>query len=398
MVGRKRRFTALITTLACLGLISGPSGVSLAAGSDVDADFRDPNESGDGYQIVILKDQSPVKGFSYLMDGSQQASWGKTCSSISDDPCAGDPGGTSFQALLQPCATANQLDCISEFGVSTEANAITPANFIGNFPTTGRHDFSGDPALKLPTGGPPTLWSVPSKPHAGGSTYMVQVQTSGGFQSGEYGLSEFGIEIQPIELVPDICIPGQGTQSCDEDQGLGFYDIPISDIEYDDDGNELPRQTRWGLASRVSMSNNDCIVLAQDQCARRHAFPSDARFAIKVRLSQSPKGWLHGRISKPEVQINSISGSAVEVSVIANTVKTPVVATSTPWSNLPTTLQDAYRATGGFRGASSGTRNPRQTPETQPEARNSISAPSSYSTTGMAELLAWLPYINDKST
>ncbi len=371
---------------------------AIAAGTDIDADFRDPNEASPGYQIVILKDQSPVAGFSYLMDGSQPGSWGVTCSSIETDPCSGDHTGVWYKALLQPCQNETQLDCISGFGAASEANEVSPASFLGNFPTVGRHDFSGDPSIKLPTGGPSTLWLVPSLPHSGGAVYMVQVQTGGMFQNGSFSMSEFGIEIFPIELVDDICPHGdRWPPPCPEDQGLGFYDVPIADIEYDDEGNELPRRTQRGLAARVSGSNYDCVFLAQNQCARRHAFPQDARFNLKVRLSQSPKGWLHGRISKPNVAINPLSGSAVELDVTASTVKTPVVATSTPWSNLPSVLQDAYRATGGFKGGPAGTRN-RPTFESGPEIRNAISAPTSYSETGMEELIAWIPYINDKST
>ena len=393
-LGRFRRVSAGLLAFVCLGLVANPGTMSRAAGPDVDADFRDPNESGDGYQIVILKDQSPVGGFSYLMNGDVA----KLCTSLDDPNCEGDRSQINYRALLQPCTSSDQLDCISGFGSATETNELTPASFIGNFPTTGRHDFSPDPSVKLPKPGPATLWSIPSLPHAGGTTYMVQVQTSGGYRGSEFVMSEFGVEIHPIELVTDICFPNQGSDaSCEQNQGPGFYDVPITNIEYDEDGNELPRETRRGLASRVSSSSFDCIVLAQDQCARRHAFSSNARLYLKVKLSQSPKGWLHGRISKPNVAINSLGGSAVELDVIASTVKTPVVAKSTPWSSLPAALQDAYRATGGFRGASAGTRN-RPTFESGPEIRNAISAPSSYSTTGMAELLAWIPYINDQST
>ncbi|MFM9111930.1 MAG: hypothetical protein ACKOPB_01510, partial [Actinomycetota bacterium] len=110
-----------------------------------------------------------------------------------------------------------------------------------------------------------------------------------------------------------------------------------------------------------------------------------------------PKGWLHGRISKPEVVFTPLNGSAVEISIVGNTVKTPVVAVESNWSSLPQSLQDAYRETGGYRGGSAGTRNPLTT-SAGPEIRNSISMPSSYSTTGMSELIAWLPYIGDKST
>ena len=292
-MGGLRRHIRL-ALLVTFGLVLGPylTTQSFAAGADVDADFRDPNEAGAGYQIVVLKDQSPVGGFSYMMNGGLS----KLCSSLNDQNCQGDKSQINYRALLQPCQSTTELDCISGFGSASESNDLTPASFLGNFPTSGRHDFSGDQSLKLPRGGPATLWSVPSLPHGGGSTYMVQVQTSGSYRGSEFAMSEFGVEIYPIELIPDVCIPRQGADdSCETNQGPGFYDVPITEVEYDKDGNELPRETRRGQASRVSSSSFDCIVLAQDQCARRHAFPQDARLYLKIKLSQSPKGWQIGR-------------------------------------------------------------------------------------------------------
>lgn len=384
-----------ISCVLALGLVASIGAVTeiRAAEPDIDAAYRDPNVSDAGHQIVILKDESQAGAFSYLINGG----YANSCSSMNDEKCSGG-SQVGYRALLQPCAGSTQLDCISTFGSASADNVLTPATFVGTFPTRGRHAYTGDESLKLPSGGAATIWSLPSLPHAGGDQYMVRVQTSGYLQGGSFSISDFGAEIIPIEIVSDPCVPNNGWgENCDEDEGLGFYEVPITEIEYDKDGNELPRETRIGLAGRVSSTGNDCMVLAQNQCAKRHAFPGESRFALKVRLSQSPKGWLHGRISKPSVAINQLAGTSVELDIVASTVKTPIVAVSRSWSSLPQPLQDAYRATGGFNGASAGTRN-RPTFEMGPEVRNAISAPTSYSTTGMSELIAWLPYIGDKST
>jgi len=152
-------------------------------------------------------------------------------------------------------------------------------------------------------------------------------------------------------------------------------------------------------AGRVSATTYDCVIVAEDQCARRHAFPVGARIYIKVRLSQSPTGWLHGRISNPTISIQPTgsSSTAVEIGIAAATVSVPIVAKSSEWSALPATLKEAYRATGGFNGAPSGSRLHNHN-SADPELRNSITAPTPYSTTGMSELLAWLPHINDTAT
>lgn len=374
-----------------LPIVVGPGSPSAIAAADIDAEYRDPNVGDAGHQVVILKDRVNVLPFSYLMGQGTPGRWGPLCESLSDANCT-EGSSVSFQALLQPCQSPSQLDCISGFGAATESNDRTPASFVGTFPSRSRHEYLGDVTRKLPTGGAPTLWSLPSRPHTGGITYMVQVSTSGSTRSGAFSLADFAVELTPISLVEDNGVQcdrtpeNEANQDCGEDLGPGFYVTDYSDDE-----------PIVGLASRVSNSEFDCLVLAEQKCARRHAFSQDSRLYLTVKLSQSPSGWLHGRVSKPLVAVNTLNDSGVEIDIAATTVKTPMLATSMRWADLPGPLREAYRATGGFQGASAGTRN-RQTFESGPEVRNAISAPSAYSTTGMAELLAWLPHIGDKST
>ena len=393
-----RRFPALF--VACLLMFSLPSArhgvdVALAEAQDLDSEYRDPNNSGNGVQVVILKDE-PLGGglFSYISGGSAPPG---TCRSISDPACRNSLAMLYYRAILQPCTSNSQLDCIGGFGSIQNETASSSGTFLKTFPSAARHGFNGDSSLKLPAGGAATIWSLPNMPHAGGNQYMVRVYTDGRFSNGSFQISEFGAEIVPIELVPDPCTPlPNSTHGC-ENEGRGFYNVIAGGVEYDEAGNELPRKTIWGEASRVSNTPFDCLVIAEDKCARRHAFPKTSRFFLTLRLSQSPIGWLHGRIAKPDVSIKPIGGSAVELTVAGETVKTPVVAIESMWANLPPSLKEAYRESGGFRGAPSRTRN---LPlfNLGPEVRNAISAPTSYSATGMSELIAWLPYIGDKST
>lgn len=365
---------------ALLGLFCGflPSSSEIhAAGIDIDAEYRDPNEGGAGYQIVIFKDKPESSGFSYLMNGSTE----NLCASLGDAKCAGGKL-LSYIAILPQCSSPSQLDCIVEFGTSDDNDVKALGTFIGTFPTVGRNQFVGDSAAKLPSGGAPTLWSMASRPHSGGTTYMVQVQSGGRERYGSFLLSDFNIEIQPVELITDVCIPNQGSDAeCLENAGPGFYDSPTGVIG----------------ASRVSMTPFDCVVLAEDKCARRHALPPGIRFFVKVRLSQTPTGWFHGRISQPTVTLTLLSGTAVELTISATSVNIPVVAQAQPFSTLPPELQQAYQATGGFKGASPATRN-RSTVTGTPDIRNAISQPVSSSATGMTELLMWLPHINDTAT
>lgn len=233
------------------------------------------------------------------------------------------------------------------------------------------------------------MWSVPSQPHVGGTKYLVQVSTSGTYRNPAFSLNNFSIEVVPIELVADdpACQSEiAGSYDCETDEGPGFYVV-----------QEIDGEPVRGLASRVSSSDNDCVTLAERQCAKRHAFPAGARLYLTLRMSQSPTGWFHGRVFKPNISVTPITGAAVVVDIVASTVKTPVLAVAKAWSDLPGSLQDVYRATGGFKGADPGTRR-RGEINLGPEIRNAISSPSPNSEVGMEELLAWLPHVGDRAT
>jgi hypothetical protein len=193
------------------------------------------------------------------------------------------------------------------------------------------------------------MWSIPSQPHVGGTKYLVQVSTSGTYRNGAFSLNNFAIEVVPIELVSDNGRQCDVNEECDDDEGPGFYVV-----------QEIDGEPVRGLASRVSSSDNDCVILAERQCAKRHAFPAGARLYLTLRMSQSPTGWFHGRVYKPNISVTPITGSGVVVDIVASTVKTPVLAVAKAWSDLPGSLQDVYRATGGFKGADPGTRNRRE--------------------------------------
>ena len=404
--GRFRKVLQAIGVAIPLLASSLPVHTVSAANADVDAEYRDPNEAREGYQIVVLKDRIPLGDFSFLMAGGS-GGWGLTCTSLSDPNCAAARGNLRYVAVLPPCTTPNQLDCIAELGSVSADGSRTPGSFSQFFPSSGRHDFSGDSNVFLPTGAPPSMWSLPAIPHSGGSSYFVKVGVQGqeiGSTNGGFKTTDFSIDIAPAVIVPDPNMPNFGVTNghgSDNDDRPGFYELPDGEPKKDENGNLLPISTRLGIASYGGNDYFDCLLGAEVQCVKRESFPGDVTLYIKVRLSSSPKGWLHGRISEPDVTINSIAGSkqAIEVAIQAKTVKVPVIATSTAFQDLPTPLQQAYGPTGGFNGASSGSRIPfNGSRQPNPALRNAISSPSSYSTVGMNELIAWLPFINDKAT
>ncbi len=403
----------------CLtGIQIAHDNITLAAGADIDsgyrdprdAEYRDPNVPGGGYQIVILRDRgNNYTGFSFLtLTNKEFKDYGVTCSSLSDNICQADAGQLYYSALLPPCSTSGQLDCIAELGAQAKDGSLQPATLVQYFPEIGRHDFVGDDSVFLPSGDRPSIWSLPSLGHDGGNNYLLQVNLRGlrtPPTAGVFSTTEINVDVNPIDLVSD---PNPNKPphfpSREAITQPGFYDFTDGKLQYDENGNELPQLWRKRFSNRGSGVSYDCVIIADDLCARRHAFPTGAKLYLKVRLSSSPTGWLHGRISDPTVSITAIPGtkSGVEVSVAATAIKVPVVAIASARGSLPANLQDAYNQvdensnSGGFKGSYGG-----WCPIRKYDGyivRNCVYWSHFQGTAAMEELLMWLPYINDTAT
>jgi len=111
----EKRFRYLASQLWRVAIVASllPAAVGFAiqselalAAADVDAEYRDPNEPGDGMQVVILNDRvlDPGKAFSYLMGPSDRSGrYGPLCDSLTDERCSGEKT-VSYKAVLQPCS------------------------------------------------------------------------------------------------------------------------------------------------------------------------------------------------------------------------------------------------------------------------------------------------------
>ena len=140
-------------------------------------------------------------------------------------------------------------------------------------------------------------------------------------------------------------------------------------------------------------------------CAERRSFVPTVVYFLKVRLSQSPRGWLHGRLNTPKVQISAVSGSddALTIDLQGSSVSVPVVSKGMPFSELPTAMQAKYRPTGGWPVCCGGSgyftsQDGPSVTTNDPNIRNRLSIPPAAGSPGLDELAAWLPLVNDTAS
>ena len=113
-----------------------------------------------------------------------------------------------------------------------------------------------------------------------------------------------------------------------------------------------------------------------------------------------PTGWLHGRISEPNISIKTV-GKISELSVTATPIKVPLLYKRYLWNEMPADLQNLYNPNNGQNKLGSWSYSQRLLSETDalnPLLRSMTSSPPPYENNAMPELIAWLKYADDKAT
>jgi len=332
---------------------------------------------------------------SYLIDFQKYQSNAyadPTCKSAEDSNCTA--GSLGFNALLPVCGTISTVYCIEDFGVVSSTGETSKGNFSRYFPNEALNKFEASEKLKLPFGGTGSIFDLPSAPHEGGTLYYVSALTSGSLNKNSGAdLQSMSLEIYPVKL----------------EYGDNAIQEIDSGMSKETNGGSGHPVGQWRFASFGFSGTSNCVAGSAKErlCAQRYAFPADKKFYIKLKLQNRPKGWLHGRISKPEVSFTEIS-SGYSFYIAATPVAVPVVYKMYRYPEMPQALKDQYDLkTGGYK-PEVATRIPNSSgaPEgcgrsactEDPMTRNVIIAPAASSKFGMDQLKLWLPFVQDKAT
>jgi hypothetical protein len=357
-----------------------------------------PDDGLPNSHIMNFLDTFPGEPGSQLMPNSAWSRYNDenpSCASLKDEKCSS--GGVSFQAVIPHCKKSSDLNCVESLGVITSPGTKENATFTRYFPEKAQNQFEGDLLSKLPSGGPGAIFNLPIAKHAGGSDYYLSVVMNGWMnRSNELNLTDFSVQLAPIVLenVSHLCPPN----NCN-DTGWGL-------VKAGDGGNPTGRDS-WIRQGPGFSGKNFCVATSAKEglCAQRYAFPSEVKFFVKVKTQLKPSGWLHGRISEPEINIKSQSDFS-EIEIQGYPVAVPAVYKMYRYSEMPQVLKDQYDvATGGYKKDRDFLRNPsnwiqggRTAESPNPLLRNSIYAPAPFSQSGMDQLKLWLPYVEDKAT
>jgi len=296
----------------------------------------------------------------------------KVCKSTSDANCSASALKLQYSAVLPSCDASTSPDCVAAVTAQDESGKALTVNQVGAFPTSAFQEFTGDSALKLPTGATGVLVDIPGAPHAGGTKYLVKVALKGKKFARDklFSAPEIQASIYAVKII-------DGT----------FYEIGLSDNPTAPPAVDGPFQMgEFGADGKLSLTDNriprpTCVSSSFTQCAQPYALPQNISFGFSLHLSTPPVGWLHGRMKQPTIALNTAGGTTT-LDVMAQPIKVPVAATWVTNDKITPDLQSFY-ANRGWR-------------------QNVMFMSNSHDSGGfneesMKEFLMWLPILSDKA-
>lgn len=381
----------LVVGVLMLGAVSSISATQAATGVDVDEGWLYSHPDTAGWQGVLLADKGEdhsesVSGLRGRPDDDTVDGF-FMCKTSSDKACSGLKT-VEFNAALQPCSSTLVFDCIDSFGVEKDDGSRIAASYVSSFPATGPNDFSADPAKGLIEGRPSGLWRLASDSGSAVDLHYLSARIQGSSSNGgPFTVTSFGAALHPVEMVKYACTGQQCTP--------GWYPHhPTNGTS----GFGYGQGREVGLDCVMTGINPASGVL---ECAKRKAFTKGVRYYLTVKLSKSPRGWFHGRLDSPTVSITPGAVQGLTLDIKGKSVAVPIVNTGRLFKDLPANMQEAYRKTGGWPTNGSGYFTSRDGPtgnQTDPLIRNRLSIPPAGGETGIAELEAWIPLINDTAS
>ena len=322
------------------------------------------------------------------------ASTAVTSGTISRD-CS--TGNIWYKSVLKSCVDQADVDCIEGVYAQNGTNAEAAGVFDQLYPARGAEDFAS-PSLGVPAGGPSSLFTFSGSPHSNGNKYAVTVTLTGTKSAnGTVNPPSFFASVTPVSIFTTDCYTpnsGDGDSYCMDshnggiahDRGSGYRCIMWDNVESNTDSD-----------TRITHGDGNGDI---STCAKKHAFPANTKFKVDIRLSQTPKGWFHGRMASPEITLGS-TGSVTNLSIKAGSVGVPAIGASGPYASFSQGVKDWFTqncTSSDINQRLCGTRLSASQDWSDPFVRNAEVSPNPYSALSFSQLELWKAFFDDSAS
>jgi hypothetical protein len=386
----------LVASIGAIGFSASPGSAATSAGI-IDEGYIPPDLPLKGVVNINFKDGR----FAALDAGAPYLIWSNggvtsrgieqavICQSVKDAKCDQSQGYLEFFTRLILCSDSLQLDCIEGITAETSQGKFQGV-FIEAFPKKIVTSYLSNSQIRLPNASSAGFWKFEDINHPGGNQFFVDASLRGRMSSGEgvFTNSSLNISIHAASKKP------LGRHTTSPEFGSVLDDGSSYVIQRNATNLAEGYLGAVGIYGGYENETLDCVMSGDNLCANRHAIPEGVQFSIKLRLSSSPSGWLHGRLDQPNVEITSIAPApAIQLALSGSSTRVPAVGITKKWVELPDSLRDTY-SNGGFIGSKYGCRWCSPDP-----LQNTLSAnPSASGEGAISELKAWLPLVEEKSS
>ena len=275
------------------------------------------------------------------------------CKSVNTESCATD-NSISYNAYIPVCATSKSRNCIENFWLVLNGKKFQP-KLDSYMPAASPLHFNEDIVANLPEGKSTSIWKI-NDSELGQSEQLFSVSTvfSGGIDMSLRKSSKPSISIV-IDQIEKIS---------------GNYTIP----QASNTGNG------WTIGGCLYEGCGDdnigfCAAVDNNRCAKRVNNIEGIRYGIKIRITDPPITWIHGRLLNAEFKSENYS-DGVTWSIEAEPVALPVISGWIPNSEV---LQKINLTLTSLNAASSWT------------------GPFSSGEGAIQQFNKWIPYLGDKA-
>jgi len=374
----KNRVTAfLASAIFLISTIVAPG--ALASGESVSFTYA----PGKGY-FGINADPAFLNNFTDpWLSGREVGSDGlvksvSTCSSLTDPVCS-KMNVFKARTMMPICTSDLETNCIEKISATNAAGESLEVKTGEKFPGVRSQDYIGDPARKLPSGGQAPMVTITGAPHAGGNKYILIFNHDG----------ILDLRAGPnAEFLPTFTggIFAVSTKTGSFSVGGALTALPFFEA--------LGKSGAFTGYSQAGDIRQGCLINDANLCAVAEAMPLDVTFSVKVRINFKVTSWFSGRLTDPQVKIESAGNGSQSVTITAKPTTVPKVVRWSKKTDLPKNLLDFYAGLPKPLGGT-GDIGPQQTDD--PSAWSLLRQLTGYDGLMMQEFLLWLPVIGDKS-
>ena len=237
------------------------------------------------------------------------------CTALSDKACT-DANAINVLNHLPPCNAGIIVNCIESVYALDATGKKTEGTFQKYATLDSKFDYAASEINNLPQGkSQGGIWQIPGIIHSGGNDFYYASTYLNGWLSKSAGakVSNEKFEFNSLEsaINPVKELTGDFQQA-----------IPSDSSNPSRDGSKS-----GGVGANINLpiaEKNSCVMMGGGICYSAQEFPKDYRFGMKVVLGNSMRGWFHGRIFQPVIDVQT-KGSGQAITFEALPVQVPTL-------------------------------------------------------------------------